>query len=210
MTPPRAEISRRSWLLALLYAPLRESAPAAPLEVRLEKDGLRFRVPSLRFLTGKPLERLHNGASVTFDFQLTLFAGAKTAKLEQTFAQFVSSYDLWEEKFSVVRLGPAPGPPPAGVRHSASHLSATAAEAWCVDSLLLPASRLSRDKPFWVRLELREEDPKERPAEQSDPGLTLARLIEIFSRPAREQQFHLVEEAGPLRLMDLERSATAR
>lgn len=204
MTPHAAGISRRSWLLALLYAPLREGPPAASLVVRLERDHLRFRAPALRFLTGKPLERLHNGASVTFDFQLTLFAGAKTAKLEQTFAQFASSYDLWEEKFSVVRLGPS-----AAARRSASHLSAAAAEAWCVDSLLLPASRLPRDKPFWVRLELREEDPKERPAEQGDPGLTLARLIEIFSRPAREQQLHLVEEAGPLRLMDLE-TATAR
>jgi hypothetical protein len=207
LTPRAAEISRRSWLLALFYAPLRESSPAASPVVRLENDRLRFSAPNLRFLTGKPLERLHNGASVTFDFQLTLFAGAKTAKAEQSFAQFVSSYDLWEEKFSVVRLGPSTG---AAARRSASHLSAPAAEAWCLDNLLLPASRLSRDKPFWVRLELREEDPKERPAEPGDPGLTLARLIEIFSRPAREQQLHLVEEAGPLRLMDLETSATAR
>ncbi|HYM11458.1 MAG TPA: hypothetical protein VEU62_12040 [Bryobacterales bacterium] len=196
-------MSRRSWLLALLYAPLREGPPAAALVVHAQGDRLRFSAPSLRFLTGKPLERLHNGASVTFDFQLTLFAGARTARLEQSFAQFVSSYDLWEEKFSVVRLG-------AAARRSASHLSAAAAEAWCLDNLMLPAARLSRDKPFWVRLELREEDPKERPAEPGDPGLTLARLIEIFSRPAREQQLHLVEEAGPLRLMDLETSATAR
>jgi hypothetical protein len=38
-----------------------------------------------------------------------------------------------------------------------------------------------------------------------ETGVSLSRLIEIFSRPARDPQARWTEEAGPLRLADIQR-----
>ena len=61
--------------------------------------------------------------------------------LRRGFERFVVSYDLWEEKFSATRMRTA--------RTSASHLSAEAAEAWCLDHLSVPAGGLTTDKPVY-------------------------------------------------------------
>jgi hypothetical protein len=191
----RLVVSRRDLLLAALYARFQSSVVNPRLEVRRDGDRLRVRAPQLRFLTGKPLERLQNGAPVTFAIQLTLSTDPKAAVLARAIEQFVTSYDLWEEKFSVTRLGSPP--------RAVSHLAPKAAESWCIDNVSVPVAGLAAWQPFWIRLELRTEDPKERFASQDGQGLTLSRLIDLFSRPARDRQFHLVEEAGPLRLADL-------
>ena len=66
----------------------------------------------------------------------------------------------------------------------------------------IPAS-LTPSRLFWIKLELRAEDPKESAAIIGEPGINLTRLVEIFSRPPRNQQQHWSEIAGPLRLQDL-------
>ena len=94
--------------------------------------------------------------------------------LRRGFERFVVSYDLWEEKFSATRMRTA--------RTSASHLTAEAAESWCLDHLSVPAGGLTTDKPVYVRLDVRAQEPKERRPVDEDEGISLARLIDIFSR----------------------------
>jgi len=111
--------------------------------------------------------------------------------------QFAISYDLWEEKFAATKLGSSP--------RSISHLSAAAAEAWCIDNVTIPVANLKANQPFWIRLEYRAQESGAS-AEQSDnSGFTLTGLIDIFSRRTRSEQLHGSEEVGPLRLEGLKR-----
>jgi len=114
------------------------------------------------------------------------------------------SYDLWEEKFSVSKLGPP--------RKSAAHLSAEAAEAWCLEQLPMDVSGLNGSEKFWVRLEIRAQDPKEneplfsRGGKITESGsISLNPIIEIFSRPATAAQTPTSTEAGPFTLDDVRR-----
>jgi hypothetical protein len=167
---------------------------AQNLAVRLDGDTVRVSAPRFHFVEGKALERLQNGATVNFMVQLSLLADSGITVKGRDIQRFAISYDLWEEKFSVVR--------PGAVRRAASHLAATAAESWCIDQMNASVSGLSPEKQFSVRLEVRAEDPKEATS-WSEPGFSFGRLIEIFSRPARGRQLRWIEEAGPFRLIDL-------
>ncbi len=170
---------------------------AQPLVLRLDGDLLRIAAPQLQFLTGKPLERLHDGLSVAFLGQLTVSTDANATVRARSIARFALSYDIWEQRFSVTRLG-------AG-RRSSSNLSARQAEAWCLENLSLERSSLPADRPFWVRLDLRAEDSLDQPGVVGEPGISLTRLVEIFSRPAREKQPHWVLDLGPLHASDISR-----
>jgi len=196
----------RRRLLAAGLAALGRGAPAAgapaeTLRLRLESDGIRVSAPQLRFLTGRPLERLHNGSVVDFDFHLAALAerpiaGAPLPRaLERALERFAVSYDLWEEKYSASRL--------SRPSRSASHLAAAAVPGWCLDHLPLPIAGLAPDRPFWIRLEVRAEDSRDRPPLLAEPGISLARLIELFSRPSRGGQPPWLVEDGPFRLADL-------
>lgn len=183
------------WYLAAAFAAGLPGWCAQTIEVRADGGMLRASAPQVHFLAGNPLERLHNGASVIFAVQITLLANRRTDVLRRAASRFAVSYDLWEEKFAVTRLGKP--------RHSVSHLSAREAEAWCLDELRVPVSGLPPDSPFWVRLEVRAEEVSDESLSEEESGFTLARLVELFSRsPAREQP-HWEEEVGPLRLRDL-------
>ena len=196
-------ISRRSWLLAGLGLSLSRLKAAVPgpdqLSIVWEGDDLRVTAPQLHFLTGKPLERLKDGSSVVFLTQLTLAADDASNVLRRTPERFVFSYDLWEEKFSVSKLGLT--------KRMASHLSASAAEAWCLDNVGISAAGLDPEGQFWLRFDLRAAEPKDEAAVIGEPGLNLKRLIEIFSRRPRDQQPQWTADAGPLRLAELKRLA---
>jgi len=189
-------VTRRLWLATGLSAPLGWSLAVPRLLIRREGPAsLRVAAPQIRFLTGKSLEQLKNGASVSFALQVSITSSeTATNFLGRTFDRFVVSYDLWEEKFKATK----PGPP---LRES-SRLSVPACEAWCLDEIVpIPAS-LTASRLFWVRLELRVEDPKEWAAIVGEPGINLNRLVELFSRPPRVTQ-SVTETAGPLKLQDL-------
>jgi hypothetical protein len=115
--------------------------------------------------------------------------------LARSAGRFAVSFDLWEERFAVTRLG--------ALRKNASHLSAAEAEAWCLDNLVLPSTGLSPDSVFWVRLDVRPEEANESPPLGEDLGVTLARLVELFSRPPQPGETHNRAEAGPFKLKDL-------
>jgi hypothetical protein len=185
------------WLMAGVALSLFCASANERLEVSWDGDDLRVAVPQLHFLAGGPLERLKDGTSVVFLTQLTLTTDNFTTILRRAPERFVFSYDLWEEKFSVTKLGPG--------QRTVSHLSAAAAEAWCFDNVALSASSLPPDRPFWLRFEMRTAEPKDEAAVIGEPGINLTRLIEIFSRRPRDQQPHWTADAGPLRLADLKR-----
>jgi len=170
---------------------------ASSLRITFDGDDLYVTLPQLHFLTGKPMERLKDGASIVFLTQLTLTTDNFLTYFRRAPERFVFSYDLWEEKFSVTKLG--------ATQRTASGLSAAAAESWCLDNLVISATGLIPDRPFWLRFELRAADPKDEAAVLGEPGLNLTRLIEIFSRRPRAEQPHWSADAGPLRLGDLKR-----
>ena len=189
-------VSRRLWLATFFSAPLGWSLAVPRLLIRREgPSSLRVSAPQIRFLTGKPLEQLKNGATVSFALQVSITSSELASTfLGRMFDRFVVSYDLWEEKFKATR----PGPP---LRES-SRLSVPACEAWCLDEIVpIPAS-LTPSRQFWIKLELRVEDPKEWAAIVGEPGINLNRLVELFSRPPRATQ-SVTETAGPLKLQDL-------
>ena len=198
------QITRRWWLLASLSAPLSVALNAQNLVVSLSSANfLHISAPQLHFLSGKPLERLKDGATVAFLGQLSISGDANATIRARAIARFAMSYDIWEERFSVSRFSITKPETPL---HSVSHLSAAAAEAWCLEHLSLDISQWPQDKPVWVRLELRTDDGRDETGVIGDPGINLTRLIELFSRPARAKQSSWQLDAGPLRLADCKKT----
>jgi hypothetical protein len=166
------------------------------LIVRRSGDLIHVTAPRLHFITGKSLQRLRDGASVPFDFQLSIAAGVRSNVIERAFERFTVSYDVWEERFSVARL--------RDFRKSASNLSANAAEAWCLENILARATFLPADRELWARLEVRSAEPREASSfPYGDPGISITTLIGIFSRPPRPAQDHWAFESAAFRLADL-------
>jgi hypothetical protein len=161
-----------------------------PLIVARQGNHLLITAPRLHFLEGKPLEQLHNGASVTYIFNLTVAAGGSPAFRMR--ARFILSYDLWEEKFSIVQAEPA--------GRTVSHLSAAAAESWCIENMQIPLTALRAEKSFHVRLECTVADSEQN---EISSGLTLAGLIDVLSRKKREELPRWEAVSAPLRLSDL-------
>jgi len=154
---------------------------------------IRVTAPAVHFLTGKSLSRLHDGAAVPFDFQLIVTSGSKNNVVARALERFTVSYDVWAEKFSVVRV--------RDFRRSSMRLSAAGAESWCLDNIVIPAAGLPVGQQLSARLEIRNAEWKEPLAAGS--GINLATLIEIFSRPSRPQQDRWSVESAPFQLADL-------
>ena len=190
-------ISRRTWLLASGSVAVSRILGADSLGVTWDGDNLHISAPHLRFIAGRPLEQLKSGATVFFFSQLTLFMDSFQTIYRRVSERFVVSYDVWEEKFSVTKLG--------NERHFVSNLSVSATEAWCLENMAISSSGLTPDRQFWLRFELRTTDSREQTDLLGESGINLNRLVEIFSRPPSSQQPHWVRDAGPLRLAGLRR-----
>src|SRR5579872_2517954 len=91
------QISRRSWLLAGLAIPLFPLRAAESLGVTFDGDNLHVSAPKLHFLSGKPLERLKNGATVVYLTQLTLYSDPYVTVFRRTADRFIVSYDILAE-----------------------------------------------------------------------------------------------------------------
>ena len=102
------------------------------LSVRLEGDSLRFSAPNFSFLSGRPLERLKNGATVFYDFYVSLWTSPRVTPRRRNATRFAVSYDLWEEKFSVTHWQEP--------KQNVTMLSQKAAQEWCLDRLRLPVN----------------------------------------------------------------------
>ena len=176
------------------------TTPPPELQVRLDGDFLRISAPRLSFLSGKALERLKDGASIAFAAQLTVSSGPNLPDARSV-AHFALSYDIWEEKFSVVKIGDRP----ESRRASQSHLTAQQTQNWCLDNLAIDRSALPSDRPFYVQLDLRAEDPHDQLGIVGEPGINITRLIEVFSRPPKGSD-HWSLQNGPFRLADLRKA----
>jgi hypothetical protein len=154
---------------------------------------VRVQAPGFRFISGEPLARLKDGLTVRVELEIHVLAGpgAATAAVQNRQA-FVLSYDLWEERFAAAVSG-------TGSR-SLSHLTAAAAEAWCIQQLAVPVSGLGalRNQPFWIRLESRILNGKSDGRE--DEGLTLRGIIDTLSRRQASEKASHSTEAGPFRV----------
>ena len=166
---------------------------AQDLAIRWDGTELHIAAPELHLLNGRVLERLRNGAAVALNVQLTLSAGLRI--LHRSRQRFIVSYDLWEERFSVTRT--------SGKRTAVSHLTQSAAEAWCLAQTVLPTNAIPQDEALRLRLEVKAEEPKQAPGLEADPGLSLTALIEAFSRPARAGEQSWTLERGPFRLREV-------
>jgi len=191
------KISRRSWLLAGLAAPLLRAWAADPLKVQYDGDNVHVVVPGLHFLAGRPLERLKDGDVVAYIAQIDLLDESRSAVLKQQKGRFVVSFALWEEKFSVTQLGNTP--------RTVEGLSAAAAEAWCLNQLVISTLSLAPDRYYWLRFNLRTGNPRDFAAED-EVGISIHRLIDILGRK-NAPEVHWGPFEARVRLADLPRMA---
>lgn len=158
-------------------------------------DRLLVTAPGLHFLTGKALDRLHDGATIPFAFQMTLTTLPRSIPLHRTLDRFVVSYDVWGEKYRVVQT--------TGARRAVTNLAANAAETWCIDQMGVPTTEVPPDKDLWLRLEVRAEEPVQ--SVISENGLSIISLMDLFNRRAPAQTQEWIAETQPFHLANLRR-----
>jgi len=174
------------------------AVPLEPQNVSIARannnEALAVHAPNLGFIKGEPLVRLKDGRSVRVDLDLMVLPGPGGTPVARARQTFVLSYDLWEERFAVTQAGTPP--------RSASYLTASAAEAWCLEHLTIPITEMGklRDAPFWIRLEYRILDGNNTAERDDAGGLTLKGLIEALSRRPKESGPTHAVEAGPFRI----------
>jgi len=184
-------------VLTCLTAILSPQLQAQSQVLAIERQGSHLRVaaPGFHFLEGKPLERLHDGASVTYAFTLTLIAGQSGRTISHFEESFIVSFDLWEERYSVVQTTDS--------GRAASHLTAAAAEAWCLENMRAPLPAISPEKTFMIKLECRVADNEGVSGGDRSSPLTLGGLVDVLSRKSREAPARYEALSGPVRLADL-------
>jgi hypothetical protein len=151
---------------------------------------LRAQAPGFHFLSDHTLKRLKDGLTVRVEIAMRVLAEPGAANGAAQHRQtFVLSYDLWEERFAATLAG-------TGSR-SISHLTAAAAEAWCIEQLTVPVSALGslRSQPFWIRLDSQIVDGQN--AAREDEGLTLRGIIDTLSRRQTGEKTSHSIEGGP-------------
>jgi hypothetical protein len=183
-------------LAAALFA-AGPAAEAQSLTVRTEGESVHVRASGFGFLEGPVLALLRDGRSVTIDLILAALPGPRQPPLTQATQRFTVSFDLWEERFAVTRVGTPP--------RSISHLRREDTEAWCLATLTVPKAAVSRSgpgAPFWLRLEYRVVQPATLPTTEEETGLSLRGLIDRLSRRSGTTQLARTVESGPFRLME--------
>jgi hypothetical protein len=166
-------------------------AQSIPILLERHGDHLNLAAPQLHFISGKALEKLENGSTVTYVMMLAIVS--EHSKKQVFHARFVVSYDLWEEKYSVVKM-------PDGL--TVSRLKAPMAEAWCLENMPVPIRSISERQPFMIRLGCTvEEDAANQDGKNS--GVIFGDLVDIFGRKKQEAPQRWEISAGPFRLEDL-------
>jgi len=193
-TPTRGARWRAAILVAVV-AGFTADPLAQSITVHVVGDVLHIKAPDLRFIAGEALNRLKNGRTVRFEFDLDVLPKAGGQAVAQGRESFNLSYDLWEERFAATRVG-APS-------RSTSHLSQAHVEAWCLEQVMVPVSALGRlgtDASFWLRLAYRVVDRERSPDASGDDRFTLRSLIDMLSRRRSAGDLGATLERGPFRL----------
>lgn len=199
-----SQITRRWCLLAIAGAPVGLGITAQALSVRVDGDYLCVKAPSLKFLTGKPLDRLRYGNTVPYIAQFTVSTGDPKIVRARALARFAISHDIWEDMTTGFRATLVTSDPKN--RPSIKNVSPEAAQSWCLEQLKVNLNQVPGDRPIWVRLEVRSEDPLQDKGIIGEPGISLSGLIALFSRPVKDEQFHWYKEDGPFTVENLRRS----
>jgi hypothetical protein len=179
------------WVFAAFLSGMALAMIAEDLILSQKNNRLEFSAPRTDFFAGQPMVRLKNALEVPFVIRTTLYSGTKTHVYTSAVDQFVVSFDIFQETYSVAKT--------ASPRKSASHLTAKAAQAWCLSQMSLDTSGLSGSEPLWARLEIRAEDPArdgnwiDHSVNQSGISL-LPFLTEFLGRPGPSQPVTLESE----------------
>jgi hypothetical protein len=184
----------RSSALALLALLAWSPASAQTLGMSVSGDAVRIRAPGWSFLDGEPLARLKDGRTVRVEVVATALAAPGRTPITAVRQIFSLSYDLWEERFAVAVAGARAA--------SISHMTAAAAEAWCVEQMAIPIASLgsANDSRFWLRLDCRMLDGEGAPESDDSEGLTLQRIIDALSRRKKHESPARSIDGGPFRL----------
>ncbi len=170
-------------------------AQSRSLMVERRGDHLRVIATQMHFIEGKALAKLHDGTTITYNISLSAIAehGATPAFLLQE--RFAVSFDLWEEKFSVVQMGAA--------NRSTSRLTSAMAEAWCLENMPIPVRSVPEKQSFVIKLTCSVIENEPETVRKSEPGVTLAALLDVLGRKQKEEPLRWEASSGPLRLVDL-------
>ena len=164
--------------------------------VAIDTSGGAVRVRSgFSFIEGEVLDQLRDGRSVRVDLELTVLTEPRGTVMAAAKQSFNLSFDLWEERLAVTRIGSPP--------RSVSHLRPRDAETWCLQGVSVPLTdlgKLGRDTPFWIRVAFQVPDLVAPDDAEADDLFTIRRLIDVFSRRPRDGDREKVVEAGPFRL----------
>jgi hypothetical protein len=151
------------------------------------------------------LQRLKNGQSVSFDFQLQLFDGPRN--VGRALERFVLSYDLWEETFSAVQLSSGQ---PRTPRAAAGRLKLDNVGAWCLSRLRIPVAGVDPQRPVIAQLEVRTAGLSLPNPIRSESAVDLRVLIDVFSRPPAPQESRFTASSQPFTLDSLVPATAAR
>ncbi|HLW75406.1 MAG TPA: hypothetical protein VKS01_00455 [Bryobacteraceae bacterium] len=193
------------WLIIAFVSGFAFAMMAEELRLNWRDNHLELSAPKVHFLSGRPLDLLHNAEAVRFNFNLTMWSGNHAHIYSQHLDQFVVSYDLWKEKFKVVKT--------QSPSKTVENLTQFDAESWCFSQMSPELPGVGGAEPLWLRLEIRAEDGKDGPlfgrgagGSVNESGISLSSLIEIFSRPPRQQSHWGPYEVGPFTLDEIKRS----
>lgn len=195
MSAHRLHPAWRVWLPVLALTAWPVDLRAQSLTVRAVGDMLHVRASALGLIEGRVAGHLRDGRAVRVDFALAVLANAGGRVVAQGTQSFNLSFDIWEQRYAVTRVGTTP--------RSVSHLTSKDAENWCIDNITVPLATLGRfvrDTPFWVRLEFRVHDPTPPANDDENSTFTLGRLINVLSRRRQDQELARTIEGGPYRL----------
>jgi hypothetical protein len=84
------------------------------------------------------------------------------------------------------------------------------AEAWCLENMTMPVRSIPERQSFMLRLECSVKEDGWKEDEENHSTLTLAGLIDLFSRKGREEPVRWEASAGPFRLEELNRAKPSR
>ncbi len=189
--------------LFLIFGLLPEGwASAQSLLLHLDGDHLRATAPELHFLSGKAVEKLRNGSTIAYTIALAVTPRHASRAAFLVRERFLISFDLWEEKYSVVQDKPG--------GRAASRLTSAMAEAWCLDNMPIPVQSVPDRQPFMVTLECFIDKTESSENGENQSGLTLAALIDVFSRKKQEKPVRWQAVGGPFLLEDLKGKKKSR
>jgi hypothetical protein len=153
---------------------------------------LHARAPELRVLEGRVLGHLRDGRAVRVTVSLELLRSRGGAAFARAESEFNVSFDLWQERFAVTRTGATP--------RSVSHLTAQAAETWCLENVTMPLATVSADRraAVWARVTAR---PRPEPPVRSEAvPFGIPRLIDALSRRGEQEEPARTVQGGPFQV----------